>query len=160
MKFKQILKEEWFSEMEQKYWKSNETICPFCGHKLKRKYEGLACMNHSCLLKYKLEIGWILRDDYKRNKNNLHYFKDKYDFDIEAYENKKRWLNIKNEVLLERDRKCEICHPEISLHIHHIIYRVDAPSLTFDKENLIILCKKCHTKIHNNDKRKWLHDSY
>ncbi len=151
MKFKDVLQTEWFNEMEQNYWKSEKTICPLCNHKLKRKYEGLVCQYSKCLLgEFKLAKGWVYLDGCK--KNNLNYFKDKYDFDIERYENIKRWLILKEEVFHERGRQCEICKKEVSLHIHHIIYRTEAPSLTFDKENLIILCSKCHKKMHEKDK--------
>jgi len=159
MKFKQVIQEEWFGKLQQRYLESKKTICPFCGHSLRRKYEGLVCQYNWCLLgSFKLGKGWVYLDGKK--ENNLNYFKDKYDFDIENFENKKKWLNLKNEVFWERGRKCEICDCEISLHIHHIIYRKNAPSLTFDKENLIILCVKCHTKIHSKDKRRWLHDTH
>ena len=150
MKFKEVVQTEWFNEMQQKWYKGNNTTCPICSLKLYKKYEGLVCKNHKCILYFKLEKGWVYLNGEK--KNNLNYFKDKYDFDIERFENRKKWLLLKNEVFLERGRQCEICKEEISLHVHHIIYRTEAPSLTFDKENLIILCVECHKKMHEKDK--------
>ena len=150
MKFKDVSRTDWFNEIEQKYWKSKNTICPFCGRKLYKRYEGMVCRNFRCLLYFKLEKGWVYLDGKK--KNNSTYFRDKYDFNINRFENQKRWLILKSQLFYERERKCEICDSEISLHIHHILYRSEYPELTFDKENLMILCGKCHKKIHEKDK--------
>ncbi len=147
MKFKQVSREEWFRESQQNYWKSNKTIRPFCNHKLTKKYEGLVCKDVHCLLgDFKLGKGWVYLD--RKKKDSLQYFKDQYDFDINSFENRKRWLILKEKILHERGRKCEICKGEISLHIHHIISRSDSPSLSFDEENLMVLCEECHKKIH------------
>ncbi len=151
-----ISQEDWFYEMEQKYLKSKETTCPFCGHKLIKKYEGLVCQYFRCLIgHFKLKKGWVYLD--RKKKDSLQYFKDEYDFDINSFENKKKWLLLKSEVFNERGRSCEICKSIFVLHVHHIIYRTEEPMLSFDKENLMILCKECHTKIHEKDKRRFLH---
>lgn len=155
-KFKNILKEDWYNEVEQKWLKglvNKEFICPFCSHKLIKKYEGWVCRTPKCPLYFKLEHGWVYLDGTK--KNNLQFFKDKYNFDIESFENRKRWLKLKEEIFNEREKKCEICGKTFSLDVHHILSRAEHPSLTFDKENLIILCEECHKEIHKGDKHKW-----
>ncbi len=149
-----ISKEDWFNEMLQRYWKSNKTNCPFCGHKLIKKYEGLVCQYRPCLLGcFKLGKGWVYLN--RKKENSLQYFHDEYDFDINSFENKKKWLLLKIEVFNERGRSCEICSSIFSLHVHHIIYRTEDPLLSFDKENLMVLCEKCHKKIHEGDKYKF-----
>lgn len=153
IKYKDVMKTQWFNEMEQKWFREKQTTCPICALKLYKRNEGSVCKNSNCFLYFKLAKGWVYLDGNKNN--NLNYFKDEYDFSIERFENKKRWLLLKNEVFHERGRKCEICHTEISLGVHHIIYRTQAPSLTFDKENLMVLCRRCHTKIHEEDKHKF-----
>ena len=150
MKFRDVLRMDWFDEMNRKYWESNKTTCPFCGKKLYKKYEGLVCRNFGCLLYFKSGGGWVYLDGKK--KNNLNYFRDKYNFDINRFENQKKWLILKSQLFYERGRKCEICGSDISLHIHHILYRSEYPELTFDRENLMILCERCHKKIHSEDK--------
>ncbi len=127
-----------------------EEKCPSCSKKLSKRHEGLVCRNHKCGLYFKLEKGWIYLNGQK--KNNLNYFKDRYDFDIERFENTKKWLRKKIEILHKRGRKCEICSSEISLQVHHIILRSENPILTFDDENLMVLCKECHKKMHSKDK--------
>lgn len=152
MKFKDILETDWFNELQQKYWKSNKTICPFCGKKLYRKYEGLVCKNFACLLgDFKLGKGWVYLDPYEK-KNSNQFFKDELHFKLDRLEIQKRWLELKHEIFFERERKCEICSNEYFLHVHHIIPRFKAPNLTLDKENLMIVCEECHKKLHANDK--------
>jgi len=73
IKFKDIVnKAEWFSKLEQEYWKSNKTICPLCSHKLIKKWEGMVCQNSRCLLNFKLGKGWVYLKG--NSKNNLKYF--------------------------------------------------------------------------------------
>jgi 5-methylcytosine-specific restriction endonuclease McrA len=124
-------------------------ICPCCNHKLKKKYEGWACQNHLCVLHFKLERGWIYLD--KSKKDSALFFKSKYDFDINRFENIKKWLEIKSSILY-KIQYCEICKSDKELHVHHILPRSTHPELAFDKENLMVLCKECHIKIHSQDK--------
>ena len=146
---KNKLNEDWFHDLEQNWFK-DKTRCPICSSKLVKKYEGWVCPNFKCLLRFKLERGWVYLDGNK--KNSLQFFQDKYNFDIESFENKKKWLRLKEEIYNERGRECEICGSQIGLNVHHILPRSEYPSLNFDKENLIILCKDCHKKMHEEDK--------
>jgi 5-methylcytosine-specific restriction endonuclease McrA len=127
-------------------------ICPLCNHILYKRYEGMVCKNWKCKLYFKLERGWVLLN--KERKNSLTFFRLKYDFDINRFENRKRWLKLKSKQIYQK-KKCEICGSNIELHIHHILHRSSNPELTFDEENLIVLCKNCHLKIHKDDKYKF-----
>lgn len=147
------MEEELFEEIKQNYLKKEKEFCPLCEHKLQKRYEGMVCLNWKCPLHFKLEKGWVYLDGTK--KNNMQFFKDKYDFDIERFENQKKWLILKSKVLSERGRKCEICGSEIEINVHHILSRTEYPNLTLDEENLIVLCGKCHRKIHEENKRTW-----
>ncbi len=156
MNFKSVIREDWFREIEQKYLTAEmkeEFICPLCSSKLVKKYEGWACKRSGCILYFKLKKGWVYLDGKK--KNNLQFFKDKYDFNIKSFENRKRWLRLKVEVFNERGRNCEICKEIINLNVHHIIPISEEPMLSFDKENLMILCENCHIEIHKGDKYKF-----
>ena len=151
-KFKEIKNTNWFIEAEQKYLTAlikKEYICPICLRKLVKKYEGWACVNN-CNLNFKCGIGWVYLDGKK--KNSFQFHADKYDFNIESFKNKKKWLILKLLILNERNRKCEVCGDDLELEVHHIIPRSEEPSLTFDKENLMVLCKNCHNEIHKEDK--------
>lgn len=39
--------------------------------------------------------------------------------------------------------------------VHHLIPRYVAPSLTYEPTNMILLCKKCHEKIHEGWSAYW-----
>jgi len=156
MKFKDIKKEDWFYKLQQNYGRqriAGNDICPICLCKLRKRYEGLVCKTSGCLLYFKLEKGWVYLDGKK--KRSLQFLKDKYDFNIENYENQKKWLKLKVQIFNERDRECEICTDKIELHVHHIIPRSKEPMLAFDKENLMIVCNDCHKEIHKEDKYKF-----
>lgn len=128
--------------------------CPLCDLTLYIRNEGLVCKNHKCKLYFKLGKGWAYIG-YKNDKKKLRYFKNEYDFDIDLFENKKKWLQLKSKILYEKDCKCEICESRIEIEVHHILSRSKYPELTFDKENLMVVCKPCHLKLHENDKYKW-----
>jgi hypothetical protein len=131
---------------------SNKNKCPICEHVLYKKYEGMVCKNFRCPLYFKLEIGWVYLDGKK--ERSMDFFGFKYQFDISRHENLKRWLILKSEIIWEK-KVCEICSGKEFLHIHHILPRCKYPELTFDKENLMLLCKECHKKIHEEDKYKF-----
>lgn len=129
----------------------DKTKCPICNMKLVKKNEGFVCKNFKCPLYFKLGKGWA----YIIPNNSLNYFfKSKYDFDIERFENRKLWLSLKSKKLYEQ-QVCEICGKEYNLEVHHILPRSSNPELSLDYENLMILCKECHIKIHSNDKHKY-----
>lgn len=126
-------------------------VCPLCKRAVYKKNEGLVCKNRDCVLgRFKLGIGWVYLDG--RDKNNMQFFQDKYQFDINHFKNRKRWLELKSLKLLESNNKCEICYSNINPHVHHILRRSDNPNLTLDIENLMVLCESCHKKIHQGDK--------
>ncbi len=155
IKYKDIQSTDWFYEAQKKYMKAKvekKYICPVCLKRLTKKHEGWACRNN-CYAGFKLGQGWVYLDGKK--KNSYQFFKDQYDFNIERFENRKKWLRLKSEVLNEKGRECEICSDDFELHVHHIISRSENPSLTFDKQNLMVLCKKCHLEIHKEDKYRF-----
>ena len=60
----------------------------------------------------------------------------------------------------KRDRaECQVCgSPKKrydNYHIHHIASFADAPELRCDPNNLVLLCRKCHSWVHskNNNER-------
>lgn len=126
--------------------------CPNCEHKLAKKYEGFACINHKCCMRFRLGCGWCLIIPRRLDED---YFVNKYDFDITRHENTKKWLRTKIQILSRDNHKCKVCSNTICLHVHHIISRSESPELTFDFENLMTLCEICHKKIHENDKYKF-----
>ena len=61
-------------------------------------------------------------------------------------QNKELWTKLRNEVILEQDNRCYLCNKKIKkskIDLHHIIDR-RIKKLTYDKLNLVGLCKRCH----------------
>jgi 5-methylcytosine-specific restriction endonuclease McrA len=49
------------------------------------------------------------------------------------------------QVVKDRDKnKCQMCGKKETLHVHHL----DRDTFNNKHDNLITLCKECHTKIH------------
>nr|DAV53539.1 MAG TPA: NinG recombination protein [Caudoviricetes sp.] len=61
--------------------------------------------------------------------------------------------NSVRRIIYERDKHCRICGAYQNLHIHHIIYRSQWRN-GHQPFNLILLCERCHRKVHA-DKNKW-----
>lgn len=126
--------------------------CPLCSHILYQRNEGMVCKNSRCILYFKNGRGWVFLD--KKKEDSKLFFTSQYDFNIERFENKKKWLELKSKLLYEKEC-CEICSVDRSLHVHHIFPRSSHPELALDKENLMVLCEKCHKEIHSKDKYRF-----
>ena len=58
----------------------------------------------------------------------------------------KAWRRLRREVL-SINHKCEACGDLLSRkEVHHKIPRLERPDLAFNKSNLAVLCKSCHSK--------------
>jgi len=55
-------------------------------------------------------------------------------------------------IVLSRFPLCVICGNEKTLHVHHIKTRRLNPELAFDINNLITLCRSCHSTIKGKEK--------
>jgi 5-methylcytosine-specific restriction endonuclease McrA len=130
----------------------DKTKCPLCMAALVKKYEGMVCQNFCCPLYFKLGGGWVFLN--KEKEKSLLFHQSKYYSNPESFFNKRRWLELKSEILYERG-KCENCSSNICLHVHHILPRHSHPELGMDKENLMVLCEDCHKKIHSEDKHRY-----
>jgi len=65
-----------------------------------------------------------------------------------AYLRSEAWRSIAKEVKDKAGSKCAVCNSINSLNVHHKTYE----NLYHEKEeDLICLCKKCHSKFHNKD---------
>jgi 5-methylcytosine-specific restriction endonuclease McrA len=48
----------------------------------------------------------------------------------------------------KRDKVCQVCYSKDTLHSHHIFEKAKYPQLTFNENNGIVLCEKCHYQVH------------
>jgi hypothetical protein len=67
------------------------------------------------------------------------------------YRASKEWQAKRKEKLKEANYQCEKCGTAKNLNVHHLNYA----HLGFeDLDELVVLCKKCHEQIHENDNIK------
>lgn len=70
----------------------------------------------------------------------------------------KEWRNA---VLLRADHTCLVCGDMNQLEAHHIEGWRNNPSVRFDVDNGVCLCRKCHKRFHkmfgkhNNTEKHW-----
>ena len=61
------------------------------------------------------------------------------------------WHKVREEVILRAKGRCEVCgKPGTEVHhkIHLTLDNVDDPSIALNLDNLLLLCKECHNKMH------------
>ena len=61
----------------------------------------------------------------------------------------KRWKEFRLKVLSERGNKCECCGGTDILQIHHTFYISGKMPWEYNIDDMRVLCKKCHQRIHN-----------
>ena len=61
----------------------------------------------------------------------------------------KRWKEFRLKVLSERGNKCECCGGTDVLQIHHTFYIRGKMPWEYDINDMRVLCKRCHQRIHN-----------
>lgn len=71
---------------------------------------------------------------FMKNKDYNNYLKTKY------------WKQKRQKVLKAAKYKCQLCSNKEKLHVHHNTYENIGSE---KKEDLIVLCEKCHKKFHD-----------
>lgn len=61
----------------------------------------------------------------------------------------KRWKEFRLKVMSERGNKCECCGGTDILQIHHTFYISGKMPWEYNIDDMRVLCKKCHQRIHN-----------
>lgn len=67
---------------------------------------------------------------------------------LSDYYKSEKWKNFREEFLLEKKKKCELCEKTSRIELHHKHYRNLGECNDKEKESIVILCKTCHNKIH------------
>jgi 5-methylcytosine-specific restriction endonuclease McrA len=66
----------------------------------------------------------------------------------------KKYLMMRNEVLLRDRYECQLCKAiGVKLECHHVVRWAKASAVRQNKRNLISLCKTCHNSIRNKEDR-------
>lgn len=61
----------------------------------------------------------------------------------------KRWKEFRLKVMSERGNKCECCGGTGILQIHHTFYISGKKPWEYDINDMRVLCRTCHQRIHN-----------
>ena len=61
----------------------------------------------------------------------------------------KRWKEFRLKVMSERGNRCECCGGTDILQIHHTFYISGKMPWEYNIDDMRVLCKKCHQRIHN-----------
>lgn len=71
-----------------------------------------------------------------------------FKLDYDAYLKSDLWKKNKTYALKRAGYKCQLCGSAMNLHVHHITYE----NLGMEEdEDLLVVCKKCHEKLHEKD---------
>lgn len=65
----------------------------------------------------------------------------------------RKWNKTRQQVIVRDNGICVLCflkHNRIfskALEVHHIVKRIDDPSLMYDLDNLVTVCRECHEEL-------------
>lgn len=102
------------------------------------------------------ESDWV--DDGRKKKlalNNSHVCYcseyERWEPNYYQYLDSNRWKKKREQVLKAANFKCSVCGSAKNLCVHHITYE----NLGYENDDdLMVVCKKCHERIHENDLKK------
>lgn len=107
------------------------------------------CRNCRKLIEFRTslceECSKKLRKDYKKNSSkNIEL--------VESTTKSSRWKKLRKQIILRDKCCCRLCmkrgYVEFrKLEVHHIVKRVDDPSLIYEPSNLVTLCRTCHEEM-------------
>ncbi len=63
-------------------------------------------------------------------------------------------VKMKEFIFGKYNNVCCNCGSDKDLHMHHILHQCDFPEFSDETDNIMLLCKKCHRKYHNENQPK------
>lgn len=124
--------------------KQENCVCAYCGKLFSRKKSQTKSRNKFCSpdCKYSFSV-----------KENHPSWKGGSTPERQRFYSQSEWKNLCDEIYKERDATCQLCgikkiHGK-TFHVHHIISFMQE-SHRMEKDNLVLLCKKCHNFVHSN----------
>ena len=61
----------------------------------------------------------------------------------------KRWKEKRQHILDTKGHVCSMCGATEQLQVHHLRYLPNHKHWEYDDKDLVVLCKKCHYKVHH-----------
>jgi 5-methylcytosine-specific restriction endonuclease McrA len=102
-------------------------------------------------------IGYIERCNCREAKKRLVSQVQKTDKEDLIVKHKRKWEKLREEIIKRDDGFCQRCYYKYNilndrrLEVHHIKSRKNYPKLTFDKKNLITICRTCNAQLGTKD---------
>lgn len=59
-----------------------------------------------------------------------------------------RWSMFRDFVFKVRGNRCEMCGRKKTLQVHHLHYKKGAKAWEYDCNEVVVLCRECHRKVH------------
>lgn len=78
-------------------------------------------------------------DSYKKESKKIEY---------QEYLNSPHWKEIRLKALRRAGNRCQLCSSTNNLNVHHNTYKNKGHE---DLNDLVVLCRKCHSKFHDKD---------
>jgi len=134
-------KKEFINNWDERTWLWDELY--YCYHKGKWSQKFIDCINrlwdeekdaYICSLEIKIDFLTSKRIDYSS-------------MDYKEYLQTDYRKDLSKQCKEEAGNKCQLCNSEKNLNTHHRSYR--RRWLPWEKDDLIVLCNKCHSKFHN-----------
>ena len=63
--------------------------------------------------------------------------------------NDSRWKAFRKFIFAVRGKKCEVCGSSDALQVHHPKYKYGKMAWEYTCNDVIVVCRKCHEKIHH-----------
>ena len=60
------------------------------------------------------------------------------------------WERVKGPLMERKGGRCEWCGAKEELQVHHVLPYDHFPQLKEHPDNLMLLCSRCHKKLHRN----------
>lgn len=103
-------------------------------------------------------IGYTEECYCKKNKRRLKPQIQEAEKEDLITKHKYKWWKLRDEIIKRDDGFCQRCYYKYNvlndkrLEVHHIKSRKNYPELTFDKNNLITICRTCNAQLGTKDK--------
>lgn len=72
----------------------------------------------------------------------------------------KRWKALSKKLKTQANYRCTKCNKQGELHVHHTYYEYGKMPWEYPEESLIVVCKECHSKLHNIPSDKEITDNF
>lgn len=89
-----------------------------------------------------------MKEQYLNGDKNNFWIDGRHELYEDNWKSNKEADKIRAIVFKRDDRKCVICGSKKDINAHHLYSRNSHPDLIYVTENIVTLCKECHTEFH------------